>query len=801
MSIFEICQVPNYQVNYENSKKIKKPINVLCTVLEQDHQLHERLEKDDLLKLSVDIDKMTEHNSNVTFDKIINDICEYLNIQKTDISYTQNFSVKSGSHHVVIPKFFMKSCNQKTFWTVFKEKYKYGSEIDANIFNKSGWFRLPNQTKEGLKGTEHIIQEGNMKDFVLKHVCNATLYPFDEIIESKSKATKKTDDKTDVKTNVKTDVKTDNKKNTLLKDLLDCLNHKRADDYDQWVKIGMILKNEHADISLYHYFSKFSSKYDENETNKKYDTFTCDKGLTIATLHSYAKNDNLKLYANKVYNVNLYSPLFTSGLIAEYFKTLYNNKFVYCDGVLYYFNGVYWKRDDKNNSFLNLFVKNEFYSYLLGYAINHIKLNNEDKDIIDDIKENINNKLIELQFNISTLKNIGKRKSFIEDIIIHITNNDIKFDENPYLFAFENKVYNVEIGEFVEPDPKEYLSITAGYKYEPLNDFENKKVFLMNEINKILPKHDIRDFYLTILATGLCGIQLQNLFISTGEGGNGKSVIDTLCLKTTGNYGYKIPNTILMNPIKEGPNPQVYCINNKRFCLATEPSDKHKICCSTIKELTGDKTINVRDNYSSKCGINLKLSLLMECNNLPLLDETTVAMWRRVVAVPFTSRFIDADRYEEEKQFENTFVRDPYFTTDEFHNEYKQVFFMILADYFKVFKMNKYTLTSMPEDCKKLTMDYLAVSDNIFDWFNDSFEKADDEILPFKDVFEIFKQGTFYENLSKADKRMYNQKYFYDKLEKNIFLKKFIKRRDEYVNKKKLSTDSIVGWKEKTNLL
>jgi phage/plasmid-associated DNA primase len=320
----------------------------------------------------------------------------------------------------------------------------------------------------------------------------------------------------------------------------------------------------------------------------------------------------------------------------------------------------------------------------------------------------------------------------------------------------------------------------------------------MEWINKILPNPEVRDFYLTILSTGLSGIQLQNFFIATGVGGNGKSVLDTLMLKMTGNYGYKIPNTVLLNPIKEGPNPQVYCIDKKRFLLATEPSDKHKICCSTIKELTGENSLNVRDNYSSKCGISLKMTLLMECNNLPLLDESTEAMLRRVIAVPFVSRFLSAERFEEFKDEPNTFLGDTYYTSDFFTDEYKQVLFMILTDYFKkVYKNNKIELGNTPEDCKKITMEYLAVSDNIFDWFNDVFEKADDSIMTFKEVFEIFKDGEFYGNLSKMDKRKYNQKYFYDKLEKNMFLKKFIKRRNDYFNNKQISSDSIVGWRFK----
>ena len=45
---------------------------------------------------------------------------------------------------------------------------------------------------------------------------------------------------------------------------------------------------------------------------------------------------------------------------------------------------------------------------------------------------------------ISSLRNISTREKLIKDIINKITNNDVKFDENPYLFAFENKIYDLK---------------------------------------------------------------------------------------------------------------------------------------------------------------------------------------------------------------------------------------------------------------------------------------------------------------------------------------------------------------------
>jgi hypothetical protein len=55
-----------------------------------------------------------------------------------------------------------------------------------------------------------------------------------------------------------------------------------------------------------------------------------------------------------------------------------------------------------------------------------------------------------------------------------------------------------------------------------------------------------------------------------------------------------------------------------------------RICCSTLKELTGDKTIYARQLYSGNCNSKLSLSLLFECNDMPKLDEVNDATVRRI---------------------------------------------------------------------------------------------------------------------------------------------------------------------------
>ena len=322
----------------------------------------------------------------------------------------------------------------------------------------------------------------------------------------------------------------------------------------------------------------------------------------------------------------------------------------------------------------------------------------------------------------------------------------------------------------------------------------------MNEIlDTIFPITAIKDYYLSCLSTGLCGLQQEYCFIATGTGGNGKSLINSLMMKTLGAYGYKLPSHILLAPIKSGANPEVANMHNKRFVLTQEPNTNKKVCCSTLKEVTGDKTLNVRDLYSSKCSISLVESFFVECNGLLAVDEVNDAVFRRIRIIPFSSRYVTQEVYDTLEDKTNVFVANSYYKTDEFQNEYKQALFTILIKKFVNFKNNNYSLPNQPKECIDKNSAYLATCDDIYSWFETCYEKTPtkekSDAIPFADIYSQFTASAFWETLSKVDKRKYNKKFFITKIEENIFLRKNIKIRNSHHNGVKLTSDCIIGWK------
>jgi len=250
-----------------------------------------------------------------------------IKIKKKDIAYTINKS-KKGSFHYSIPSIYslIEKIGKihKQFANTYREELKKIDKdvscIDDGIYTNK-WFRMPNQTKEQQPNTEHIIMRGELKDFLVDYIpTNSVCIEKKQFLEKVTNNNKIlitddyfSDDETTnvnknsttiIKKNIKENINDsdeitiENKKICLndTKELLNSLDKTRANNYEDWIIIGMVLKNISKEIkflNLWIEWSKNSNKFKEGECEKKWKTFTKkDKSYTIATLLKMLKDDN-----------------------------------------------------------------------------------------------------------------------------------------------------------------------------------------------------------------------------------------------------------------------------------------------------------------------------------------------------------------------------------------------------------------------------------------------------------------------------------------------------------------------------
>jgi len=544
------------------------------------------------------------------------------------------------------------------------------------------------------------------------------------------------------------------------------------------------------------------SRFDDYYWNKP-------KGnASFGTFHFWCKQEDKNKYFEVMRivkprpNVDMVNKVFTTGLVADFFVQLYGDIYLCNFEVVYFYNGIYWERDDKNNSTLAKFVDKVFFKDLLEYVMDELKkvqsLVGESEAETDFIKikiQKVKNFLLETE----RIRNGANRKALISDIVIFLTDNKVNFDRQPYLFAFNNAIFDFEKNDFVDPNPKFYISKSCGYDY----DFEYAKSNtdeLGVIIISIFPDASVRDYYLTTLATGLCGVRMEYVNIATGSGGNGKGVINQLALKCVGEYGYVLGAEVLTTNIKEGANPAVANMDGKRLIICQEPDRKKPFCWATLKVITGENTLNARGLYSSKTEVFLALTFIIEANTIPPFDENGDAVKRRLRVSPFETKAISQEDYDEldEDSRVNVNVKNASYISEAFKQKYKQALFEILKDKFNVYRQNGFAFPAQPEKVKMKTERVMKSSDDLYSWFVETYEQDATTFISIKDLQDTFKNSSIWNDLNKKErKELTKRENFVDKIEGNVFLSKYIKQAKTRFNGVQLTALSIVGWKEK----
>jgi len=569
-----------------------------------------------------------------------------------------------------------------------------------------------------------------------------------------------------------------------------------------------------------------------------------------------------KLHEHIIFDMHK-NPAFTTGNVANNFKMIYGHMFKHVDGKTYYYNGVSWVTDEKL-AYLHNFIDGPYYEYLLHQTLKGLKAcekridakkpklaldaptaalgpvptqicaptpvpsaapsasimpkakkskvaeaemvlarlkEREEEDADPDLVEQKQYHVL-LEKSLNSLREVRDRSEYIRDIQHKLTDDSIEFDSNPYLFAFTDRILDLRTNKWQEkPDPLDFVCTTTGYTYNP-NQSPLLKRDLLVVLRKILPNRKHFTYYFTILASGLCGLQVTYFIVANGVGGNGKTVIHQLTGTTLGDYAYVLPAVSLQVPIQGGGNPQLASLHKKRFVVCSEPQ-KGSICTSVVKEITGNKTLPVRQLYSNKVGAEMNLTLVLECNAKPPLDAVDDGVNRRMRMVNFPSKFLNPDMLKQAIELgitENIYPQDLRCNLDSWRIEYRQALFEVLRDHFRLFVKDGVCVVQMPnqpEEFRELTTDYLATSDDMWGWFTSKYEKTEDSvdnILSIRELFEDFSSSDFFQLMTKSDKRANNLKRFTERCNQNIFLAQIIKRCNQWVVGVKLTADSVVGW-------
>lgn len=365
-----------------------------------------------------------------------------------------------------------------------------------------------------------------------------------------------------------------------------------------------------------------------------------------------------------------------------------------------------------------------------------------------------------------------------------------QFNSNPYLFGFNNGVFELLTGEFRKYKFDDYLTTSCGWDFEEINyelaEHQENKEWLCRIIEDIEVDKELQLLKLQILASGLDGNSYQYINNFVGVGGNGKSFLLGMLESTLGaEYYYQAPAGMTKEISKpNSASPDLFKMMFKRWINFTEV--KGMISVGVVRTLTGGGTFQGRLLHSNPISFKLNATISMEFNNPPEFDgKPQQSDYRRCLLHRFNTNFADKVKYPEKigKTINGILWKEanPEYEKEEFRIKMRPYFFDLLAGVYRTyFGKGRGVVFTIPKSVRDET-DKFIDDQNLFQKvFNDRYEKVDwtdtdikEKSLKLKDFWDTFNYSQEFKTLRTNGQRAeYSRDNCYEWLRSNFQTKK-----------------------------
>lgn len=579
------------------------------------------------------------------------------------------------------------------------------------------------------------------------------------------------------------------------KTLLKLLKVSRADEYNSWWDIGIILFNighgcEEA-FKLWDKWSRNSDNYDEDaclemweKMEKRDPTFRNIKGM--GSLRWYAKQDNPHKYnefvetAHGLYldqqnlseSITSVEIMTTDAPLARFLLDIYSDQYIFSDDGWYSFNGTIWSPVKVLKEFRfkleNISVKYKQFKLKimdLLYAENNISDSGNDDSEEEEEREKITKKTKailmakkqDINKAINKLENFTSQNGILKMCEVLFYNEDF-FDllnENPLLIAFKNGVFDFETLSFRKGLQSDYLSKTLNINYdENLTSDSDEVKQLSDFLHKICPDKNVRKYFIDQTCEVFRGGNRDKIAMFwTGNGNNGKSVTQRLFETMIGKkMAIKLSTSVLTERIQPGqPNPQLTRLRGGvRWGVFDEWGKTEQILSGSLNVLTGGDSLPCRDLFQKGSDSNdftPMFKMLCICNELPCLKDAVDATWDRIRIIPFEAKFVSREKCPltiKEQKEKKVFLCDTEMTQKDRMNSLAKALGWYLIQTFIKKEMSRRDGSyepSIPDKVNDAKLKYQAKCDILAFFMEDTYIKTDnsDHKITFDDMYVSFK--------------------------------------------------------------
>jgi len=441
----------------------------------------------------------------------------------------------------------------------------------------------------------------------------------------------------------------------------------RADDYDDWLKVGMAL-SELGDkgFDLWDEWSQQSGKYKEGITAAKWPTFKAGQGVTLASLHHWAQQDSPVVKVSKngakaeegqaeEVPVQAMTPEESEVLDylgknemgdAEMMAAMYKGKVVYdhAESAWHVWNEHHWLRDERGQ--VNNIPTQVLSVTYMDTAAAMAKAANENEATLKRVKE--------LYKRAFLLRTRARRSNVLDLASSHpdLAVAGSEWDAHPWLLAVKNGVVDLQTGKHRPGQPEDYMRIVAPVEWKGLDAPAPRwEQFLTEVFNG---DDELIAFLQRLFGYAITGLSTEHVLpILWGKGFNGKdTLLKALAFVLGPGYADTVPEDVFIDIGKSGganAQPHIYRLRGLRMAWASETEDGARLKGGQVKMISGGGILTARPLYGSPVSWQATHTVMLITNHRPHVNDD-YAIWKRLLLIEFTMSFVDEPQDASERK-------------------------------------------------------------------------------------------------------------------------------------------------------
>jgi len=400
-------------------------------------------------------------------------------------------------------------------------------------------------------------------------------------------------------------------------------------DYQTWLEVGQALHtwNSEQGLIIFDEWSSKGSKYKGGECQDKWNSFTADGGINIATLFHHAKAAGWQSdiaafsFGDPVKAARAEAPWpMTDVGNAERLAYYMNGKSVFDERIQCWrhYNGGKWVLDNKGKHIHRA-------AFRIVRKIRH------------DEARQCRNSTIEKKLIAHSIAAESRIK--VEAMIALVQfmpgMSRTEFDADKYLFNCQNGTIELKTGTLREHRASDYITRSSPVAYDPNADCSTWTKFLCETLQG---DQEMIRFIKKDVGYCLSGDTSEEILnLLHGPEGTGKSTFMEGGKSALGDYAKTCDfETFLKQKDSGRPRNDLAGLAGARLVSSCEVEEGKALAENIIKNVTGGDTISARFLFKEFFEYEPQFKLWLVCNHAPKVDAQDGAMWRHILRIPFT---------------------------------------------------------------------------------------------------------------------------------------------------------------------